>query len=191
MNTIKSVLVILFLLVMLSLSVCLIRHCVYTHRQAKLKILKCVTAITCCILTIMAVFFLGNYVYPFERPLEPELIATMEVQHEVLPCGSNGCKPWYAVYGQYEILPDSRFGEYEYYRDKCATQWPEYDLEHYTYIVAFCQQIDTLSYNVWDTVDYPLRTGAKDGHIVFQDEIHPTKIFIYRIPKMRIDNDAI
>ena len=62
------------------------------------------------------------------------------------------------------------------------------DLENYTYIITYCQQIDSLSYNVWDTIDSPTYTGAYAGYMDLCDEIDPLAIYIYRIPKIRINN---
>ena len=68
--------------------------------------------------------------------------------------------------------------------------WPDMDFENHTYIVSYGQELVALTYNAWETVDYPHKTGAKAGHPVFGDVFEPNKVYIYEIEKMRIDNDA-
>ena len=63
------------------------------------------------------------------------------------------------------------------------------DFKHYSYVITYGQKIDKLTYNVWDTIDFPIRTGAKVGHMTLDEEFSPRMVYIYRIPKLRIEND--
>jgi len=63
------------------------------------------------------------------------------------------------------------------------------NFERYSYIITYGQKIEKLSYSVWDVIDTPIFTGAKVGHMFLEEEFNPSKVYIYRIPKIRIEND--
>lgn len=194
MNLLYSALVILFLIALLFAIICIIKKMLLSFKNGRPLLSKSIISIFSCLLLLTCMFYMADYIYPFERKLNPELVTVVEIPPQHSPKGPNGCWEWYSVYEEYGLYLGSRFftaENYYYYRGHIVDEWPEYDLENYTYIITFCQEIDTLTYNVWETVDYPIRTGAKDGHMTFKEEIHPTKIYIYRIPKMRIDNDNL
>lgn len=125
-----------------------------------------------------------------EQQLEPELVATIHVDPELFP---SGCihEEWHAVYEKYDRYPGTWVHPHEYYQSQSTSEWPELDLENYTYIITYSQEIESLSYNVWDTINAPVFSGAKEGHMVLNEEIEPYLIYIYRIPKMRINNPDI
>lgn len=47
-----------------------------------------------------------------------------------------------------------------------------------------------ISYNVWETIDIPVRTGAYVGHMRLNDDFVPDKVYVYEIPRIRIENDV-
>ena len=63
------------------------------------------------------------------------------------------------------------------------------DFQHHTYLVSYGKQLTALRYNVWETIDYPVRTGAFIGYADFEDSFYPNRVFIYELPKIRIDHD--
>lgn len=132
--------------------------------------------------------FLGDYTYPFERTLHPKLIAEFDV-----PEGYEARRPgdpfWRGAYQAYGLYAESFwFDPYER-QSKYGFAWPPMDYAHHNYIITYGQKIKSLSYNVWDTIDAPIRTGAKVGHMRLEETFIPEKVYIYQIPKVRIDND--
>ena len=189
-----SFIIISFLLFLIAVTFVYISKVFRPSKTGKAIPERYIYAFLLCSFTLVCILNMSDYAYPFERKLEPELYAVIDVPAEHTPMGSNGCWDWYAVYDEYGFYPGSRYltaENYYYHLGHIVEDWPEYDLVHYTYIITFCQQIDSLTYNVWETVDSPFRTGAKAGHMVLDDKIDSTRIYIYRIPKMRIDNNEI
>ena len=75
--------------------------------------------------------------------------------------------------------------------EKVKEGYPEFDLDKYTYLFSFERKVEKLSYYVWDhkgpgIVD--LGTANKWGTAVLSDETYENKIFIYRFPKVAVDN---
>ena len=139
---------------------------------------------------VVAAFYanLWEYIYPFERTVNLELYAVIDIPEE----HTLSRPDWHAIYEKWGIHSGSKWMDTEsvlqpHWR---GFVWPDMDFENHTYIVSYGQALVTLTYNVWDTVDYPYRTGAKAGHPVFSDVFEPNKVYIYEIEKMRIDNDA-
>ena len=69
--------------------------------------------------------------------------------------------------------------------------YPEFDFYKYTYLFSFERKVEKLSYYVWDNkgpgiVD--LGTANKWGTAVLSEEIYKNKIFVYRLPRIAIDN---
>lgn len=94
---------------------------------------------------------------------------------------------WYAIYEEYGLGVDSRFNQ----QTISWVEWPELDLERYTYIVSFGREMTSLSYNVWESRQpaiLDLGTSFKIGIAEFGEEIDTSLVYIYRIPKMRIDH---
>ena len=191
LNILKSSFVVLFLSGHIVLSVIAIRKCIRAHHVTrKPKIKHYFLAVGICLLTIMLVLLMGNYAYPFERNLDPQLVATIQVSPEHSPYKYNR-EEWHTVYEAYGSHEGTWLHSHEYYMTKSKNEWPEMDLENYTYIITYCQKIDSLTYNIWENIDSPLPSPAKEGHMKLHDEIDPLAIYIYRIPKMRINNPAL
>lgn len=119
--------------------------------------------------------------------LKPELVAKVRLDPVYFPDG-NIYESWHAVYEKYGKYPGTWIHPHEYYQSRSIDKWPEMDLENYTYIITYCRQIESLSYDRWVENNTPTRTGAKKGYLVYKDKLEPLTIFIYRIPKMRINN---
>lgn len=139
-------------------------------------------------IALAACLLFGEYTYPFEQTVELELYATLEIDQEHT---LDRPQAWHAAYEKYGIYAGSLWFEtdmenQEYY---LGFRWPEMDFEHYTYIISYGQTVESLSYNVWETIDYQLQAGVKVGHAELGDEFHPNAVYIYQIKKMRIDND--
>ena len=66
---------------------------------------------------------------------------------------------------------------------------PELDLESHTYVITYGQELEDLAYYVWETIDIPIPTGAKLGHAILSEDFHNDRMYIYELPKIRIDND--
>lgn len=97
---------------------------------------------------------------------------------------------WYAIYEEYGL-----FGVSSRYNQQTISwiEWPELDLEHYTYIISFGREITNLSYNMWKSKKPPildLGTSFKIGVAEFGAKIDTSLVYIYRIPKMRIDHQV-
>ena len=129
-----------------------------------------------------------EYIYPFERTVNLELYAVIDIPEEHALSRSD----WHAIYEKWGIHSGSKWMDTEsvlqpHWR---GFDWPDMDFENHTYIVSYGQELVALTYNVWDTVDYPQKTGAKAGHPVFSDVFKANKVYIYEIEKMRIENDG-
>ena len=48
-----------------------------------------------------------------------------------------------------------------------------------------------LSYYILRENNSPTYTGAKEARLILEEEIEPLAIYVYRIPKMRINNPEI
>ena len=184
----KSLLVLLFLLALIIFSIYLIISCFKQHRNRMLKTSHVLfTAIFICG-TILSIMLFGDYTYPFERTLDPILIAEFDVP-EGYELEFPGQKYWHGAYEKFGFYAESFYFNPNNLYSIYGFGWPPMDFEHYCYIITYGQKIDTLSYNVWETIDIPIRTGAKVGHMVLDDEFFPEKVYVYQIPKIRIEND--
>lgn len=137
-----------------------------------------------CLLAIAVV--LGIY-RPFRLPLDPELVAEVRLDPNSFPTGKYN-PPWHAVYEAYDGYPGTWVHDYEVCLTRSLDPWPEMDLENYTYIYTYGQRIESLSYYIWRENNSPTYTGAKTGHLVYSEEVEPLMVFVYRIPKMRINH---
>lgn len=187
MNIIKSIIMIL-ILVAAAVWLCRLGYQCFWGQSKEHKVRN----ILCFVLAfiVVAAFYANRweYIYPFERTVNLELYAVIDI-----PEGQTLSRPdWHAIYEKWGIHSGSKWMDTEsvlqpHWR---GFVWPDMDFENHTYIVSYGQELVALTYNVWDTVDYPYRTGAKAGHPVFSDVFERNKVYIYEIEKMRIENDA-
>lgn len=181
MNTMKSMLVIILLLTMVSVTVWNIRKWLLVSRYGgDMYGIKVFTVIA-CIVTVGSFLCFGEYSYPYDRSVDMTLVAVVEIPDEAKHFKQPGV--WYGEYGEYGLYPGS-----DTYHSNTVHRWIDADLEKYSYIVSLGQEVHSLSYNVWDTIDAPFFTGAKAGQIVLSEKFDGSKIYIYQIPKIRIDN---
>ncbi len=188
MNIIKSIITIL---VLATAAVCLYRlgrRC-FCGQSRKNKVRN----ILCFILVfiIVAVLYVARweYIYPFERTVNLELYAVIDIPEE-----HTLSRPgwWHAIYEKWGIYSGSKWMDTESVSQpsRFGFDWPDMDFENHTYIVSYGQELGALTYNAWNTVDYPYKTGAKAGHPVFSEVFEPNRVYIYEIEKMRIENDG-
>ena len=189
LNIVKSLLVLLLILLVVVYNVLLIIKFIFKYKQHELK-KSFVIKFTCFfIASLLFVFAFGDYVYPFERELHPVCIEeiTLPAKHEF---DYPGQKYWHGAYEKYGLYADSfNFDSSEKVDHVYGFEWPDMDFKHYSYVITYGQKIEKLTYNVWDTIDHPIRTGAKIGHMTLDEEFYPNKIFVYQILKMRLDHD--
>lgn len=181
MSIVKSIFVILLLIVLVSSSIKLTINFIKAYQYKVGYLGKLFFMGVLCLITLFTLVLSADYVYPFERTVDMELVMVVdcanEDEHSVHP------GVWHGVYGDYGLYSGS-----DTFHPNHADKWMELDLDHYSYIVSYGQEIESLTYNVWDTIDAPFRTGAKAGHVKLSKEFIPSRIFIYQIRKIRIDN---
>lgn len=154
------------------------------HMSQKRKVLTLVLVLM--VLAATAFIFLRS----LKSPLEPELVKIVRLDPAYYPSG-NIYESWHAVYEAYDGYPGTWIHPHEYHQSQAIDEWPEMDLKNYTYIITYCQEIKSLSYYIWRENNIPTPTGAKEAHLVLEEKVHPLTVYIYRIPKMRINNPEI
>lgn len=184
MHVIKSLVVLLVLI-----SLCILSwHIVKVHILYKPSRKGAVLAVACCVITLAGVLCLKDYVYPFERSVKFTLFASLDIPEEHrLP--SAGSEFWHAAYEEYGLYAESKYFNPKETVSDLGFEWPQMDFEKHAYIITYGQQLVSLSYNVWEEIDIPIRTGAKVGHATLSDDFDPSKVYVYEIAKIRIDND--
>ncbi len=188
MKIIQSIIVLVLLVFLVFASVkCIIATIKHCKQKSKKPIVHFRT-IVCVTITMLNIVFIGDYIYPFERPLMPVLIAEFDVP-KAYELDYPGEKFWHGAYEAYGIYGESLYFDTDNRQSLYGFGWPPMDFKTYNYIITYGQEIESLSYNVWDVIDTPIRTGAKAGHMVLAEEFSPSKVYVYRIPKIRIDND--
>lgn len=184
MHVIKSLAVLLVLVALCILS----WHIVEVHILCKPSRKGAILAVACCVITLVGVLCLKDYVYPFERSVKFTLFASLDIPEEHrLP--SAGSKFWHAAYEEYGLYAESKYFNPKQTVSDLGFEWPQMDFEKHAYIITYGQQLLSLSYNVWEEIDIPIRTGAKVGHATLSDDFDPNKVYVYEIAKIRIDND--
>lgn len=182
---VKSILVLLFLLSIIAATIVMIVKIINRRHNTHDKTLIRKTII-CSAIAIVSVIFLGTYTYPFERTLDPILIAEVNLDEEHA-IAYPGDISWHGAYEKYGFYAGSAYFSYDE-STRHGFSWPEMDLNNHCYIVTYGQKIDSLTYNIWDKIKYPIRTGAYSGHVQLNEEFAPQKVYIYQIPKIRIEN---
>lgn len=188
-NIIKSIVVFVILLGLVLVSVISIMSCKKQHQTNKLTKIHLFTTVICCCVTLLSVFLFCDYINPFERTVHPVLIAEFEVGKEY-ELDYAGQKFWHGAYEQYGLYAESFYFDPDNTQSVYGFGWPPMDFDKHNYIITYGQTIQKLTYNVWDTIDEPIKTGAKVGHMILNDDFSPSKVYIYQIPKIRIENDV-
>lgn len=178
MNIVKSLVVLLLLIGLISVTVNSFFSLKKWSMLSKNKRIAGLLKINAfCTATIIAFVLLCNYTYPFDRTVELTLVEVVEVSKEE---GFVNPGVWYGVYEGGLLCPGS-----ESFHPNFIDEWLEPDLQRNSYIVCFGQKVKSLQYNVWDNT-YSL--GIKAGQIELYETFEPTKIYIYKIDKIRIDS---
>lgn len=189
MDMVKSGVVLLCLLLMVIFSITLVVKRANKYRNGHLTKTDTIYVISFSCLTIICWILFGNYIYPFERTLEPVLIAEFDVPEEY-HLDYPGQRFWHGAYEEYGLYAESFYFNPDDTQSVYGFGWPPMNFKKYNYIITYGQSIKKISYNVWDTIDEPVRTGAHAGHMVLEDEFKPEKVYVYQIPKIRIENDV-
>lgn len=187
-NIFKSIIVLVALMALFISSVLLCRRCLKDFRDRTKKAIHVILTAIHIVITLFSIILFGEYVYPFERKVEPIPYGVLVLPEEYV-LDYPGEKFWHGAYEAYGLYAESFYFNTSGQSQKYGISWPPMDFEHYSYIITYGQKIDTLTYNVWDTIDIPVRTGAKVGHMTLQEEFSPDLVYIYRIPKIRLEND--
>ena len=189
MNVLKSIVVLLVLLLLIGITIRFVKKSIQKHKNNILKRSYAICTTLCVLLSALGVVTLGNYVYPFERKLNPELVAELTIA-ERYELDYPGQEFWHGAYAEFGLYADSfHFDENQRQSDFGFT-WPEMDLKNHSYVITYGRTIKSLSYNVWETIDVPVRTGAYVGHMRLNDDFVSDKVYVYEIPRIRIENDV-
>lgn len=180
---IKCLLVLCCLLSLLGFTVHHIKKCIRKYKDRSLTIKRSILTLLLLVITCLSWFGFSQYIYPFDRTLTPVLVAELEVSEKYVLDNPEG-RFWRGAY-------KGMWGE-SFWFDPNDTEhfgatMPQLDYKNHCYVITYGQKIETLSYNAWDIIDM---TGAKAGYITYQEEFYPSSVFIYEIPKIRIDNDV-
>ena len=190
-NLLKSLFVLVFVLYFGMLCFFALRYAIKNIRRKFFRSVLCVFAF---LLLLPVTLFLANYVNPFDRSVELKLYEVVE--QDAMLNVYDGCfkHSWYGVYKWRVSIdgsnnePDSRWN-LDYLELK-----KEYDYAKHSYIVSYGCEIKSLKYNVWQQHGLPildLGTSYKWGIVEFSDEIDPTKVYIYEIPRIYIDRNKL
>ena len=187
-NIVKSIIVVVLFVCLGALCLFMLCKCVECYRKRALKLLRCLGTLCFFIVFLFSLVCCGEYAYPFDRKVDPILIAEFEVP-EGYELEYPGQKFWHGAYEQFGLYAESFYFDPEEQNSVYGFGWPPMDFDSFCYIITYGQEIESLSYNVWETIDIPIRTGAKVGHMRLKEEFHAERVYIYQIPKVRIEND--
>jgi hypothetical protein len=138
------------------------------------------------LITCLNWYLFGGFIYPFNRQLDPVLVAQFDVTGKYV-LDKPGGRFWRAAY-KYEIfgldIEPMWFNPND--PQHFGADMPELDYKKHCYVITYGQKIDTLSYNCWDIIS---GTWEKAGQMTFQEEFYPSTVFIYELPKIMIEND--
>lgn len=180
----KSLIVLLIFVTLCFLSVRLVIKQVFYTPTTKGILLTSII----CLITFVSILCYKDYLYPFERAVNFTLFASLDIPEENSLSGP-GCKFWHAAYEEYGVYSESVYFNPEEKVSHLGFIWPQMDFDNHTYIITYGQKLLSLSYNVWDTIECPISTGAKVGHATLSNAFNPNKVYVYEIAKIRIDND--
>lgn len=142
------------------------------------------------VITVLASIPLSLYSWPFPISIKTEEVARVTATQDISRPYEES---WYCVYdvqyfGSEELSESSYCGI-----PTCPIvgEYPPMDFDRYTYLFSFEREVTEITYYVWDNkgpgiVD--LGTATKWGTAKISDEVNKGIIYIYRLPKMAIDN---
>lgn len=171
--------VFVFLAIMIAIAVAFYITLNAFSRVQKKGIGAKIAAVAVCIVAVAFTVAMADYLDASDRSVEYELYAVVELDRS----HSSNPGDWYGIH-------EDEYDEYsaESYRSRYGEMWPELNVKEYSYIITFGQELRMLTYNVWDTIDIPIRTGLYQGKAILDEKYDPYTIYIYQIPKLKIDN---
>lgn len=139
------------------------------------------------LLMVMAVP-LSMYSWPFDIEVDFEKIAQLQEPGKI---HVDGDEAWFCIY---DIKYFGELSEASYWGFpiiNTVDEIPVLDLDKYTYMISFEREVTKLTYNVWDNkgpaiVDFGIST--KWGKAELSDDISEGTVYIYRMPKIAVDN---
>lgn len=149
-------------------------------RKKKRRILRLLLVILCACYCVKLIPYCGEPV----TKVTPELV----ISSDTVAYDEKGI---YVIYRDFGILSqDSAFQPEADHTE--AQQWLNtYIDDRYTYIVSFEQEIQSISYTIWDSYDFTL---APLHNIVYRNPKFETAegivdtVYVYRIPKAAIEH---
>ena len=180
MNIVKTVFVFLVIFVVIYASLFMFIN-MRQNQKDKSRFWPSIMSVAASVIITVAIASPIKAIASVERSVELELVTIINTEGKGNPIVNPGI--WYGVYGKYGFSPASNEFHPDYIDD-----WIDPDLENYSYIISFGQPVESLSYRVWDNLDTPNRNNVRAGRVVFADSFDKWSIYIYRIPKMRIDS---
>lgn len=189
MNIIKSIFVLLGLLLLLLLTILITVKIIKRFSVRPCVLHEKILFASLWVVVICTIVLFIDFTNPLDRTLTPTLVAEFSVPEQYW-LEYPGQKFWHGAYEAFGLYAESfYFNPYEK-RSIYGFDWPPMDFKRYCYIITYGQKIESLSYNVWETIDAPIVTGAKAGKMVLCADFSPDKIYVYQIPKIRIENDV-
>lgn len=183
----KTLLIFLLLVVIL---VYFVKTLVKLKAQKRSR-MECICVLILTIAVVCIMFPVSLYVWPFPISVKLEEVAQMTATEDISIPEE---RSWYCVY---DIRYFGNASEESYCGlPNCQTneEYPTMDFDRYTYLISFEREVLELSYYVWDNkgpgiIDFG--TSTKWGTAELSEEISEGIIYIYRFPKMAIDNIAV
>lgn len=148
-------------------------------RERKKGVGAKITAVAACVAAAVFTLAVADYLDASDRNVEYTLYAVVELE-----------KPHGMDAGEWDGIHEKEYDENyaQSFRSSYGEDWPELNVQEYSYIICYGQQLRSLTYNVWNTIDIPIRTGLLEGKAMFCEGYDPNTIYIYRIPKLKIDH---
>lgn len=178
----KITIVFLFFAVLLTIMY-LIGKAILHGKQKKWK--PMIIKIICTVICFIVIIPFSRYAPPFNRTVPIKLIGAIELDYT-----SNDY--WYCEFESHEPIDfQRRTGKFD--RSLFEANGIELDTDRYTYLISVGYEIEELNYNVWDIGSryYPVIDFWTDivfGTVVRSETRSESTVYIYRLPKMRIDN---
>lgn len=181
MNILKSCILTITFLALIFLIITL-----YIKYISKKALMRVVFAPIFLALILLILVVSGPYLYGVDKHVEilEEIIVDISEEQYL----KNSDLKWFSVYSKYGLGTPSRFN-----RDTIGIDgFMKFD-ENYTYLVSYGYQITHIKYNNWDLIHgvpiLDLGTSPKKAVVSTSKEVNTTKLYIYKISRVRIDND--
>lgn len=148
----------------------------------------------CCLIgliTVVVAITIFVFLHSLERQLDPKFVGSVRLDPTQVSADRVAREPWHTVYEADDNCSGSWYHPHEYYQSCAIDPWPEMDLENYAYIITYCRKIRFASYYLCREIVVPIRTGEKEAHLILADNVEPLTIYVYQIPKIRINNPDI